>query len=56
MVNLQLIDFLMEIKKRVMIRFGYLRQSHFVHVPLVPPYCPKRPHGWGPMGRFSEKF
>jgi len=46
----------MEIRKRTMIRFGYLRNSYFVHVPLVPPYCPKRPHGWGPMGHFSGNF
>jgi len=26
----------MEIEQRSMIRFGYLRQAYFVHVPLVP--------------------
>jgi len=46
----------MEIKKRAMVRFGYLRQSYFVHVSLVPLHCPKRPHGWGLMGRFSGNF
>jgi len=46
----------MEIKKRAMRMFGYLRQSYFAHVSLVPPYRPKRPHGWGSMGRFSGKF
>jgi len=43
----------MEIKKHDMVRFGYLKQSYFVHVPLVPPYCP---HGWGPMGCLSGNF
>jgi len=43
----------MEIKKRAMRMFGYLRQPYFAHVSLVPPY---RPHGWGSMGRFSGKF
>jgi len=46
----------MEVKQRSMIRFGYLRQAYFVYVPLVPPYCPNRPHGWGPMGRFIGNF
>ena len=46
----------MEIKKRAMRMFGYLRQPYFAHVSLVPPYRHKRPHGWGSMGRFSEKF
>jgi len=28
-------------------KVGYLRQSYFFHVPFVPPYRPKRSHGWG---------
>jgi len=38
MVNLHFIDFLKcKIKKRAMIKFGYLRQSYCDDVPLVPP-------------------
>jgi len=46
----------MEIRKRAMIRFGYLRQSYFVYVPLVPPHSPKRPHGWDQWDVLVEVF
>jgi len=53
MVNLHCIDFL---KWNQETRHDTVWLPYFVHVPLVPPYCCKRPHGWGPMGRFGENF
>jgi len=46
----------MEIKKRGMRMFGYLRQSYLVHVSLVPPYRNKRPTGGDQWDVLVKKF
>jgi len=46
----------MEIKNRATLRFGYLRQSYFVHVHWSQSIVLNVPMRGGQMRRFSEKF